>query len=1004
MPDEVFLGTVVDDFMLSSDQPIHIGVTGLTPDKAAMRVDTDSVTFIKHVTLEAGFSGLELTLNTLTAGLGAPHLQIVGPATTFGLTYLDDVQVKGGTIVAESVAFDKASAFAVDAHTVRVGDVMASGYGSQTTLKLRAAQELVMPVAPAPVDRTLDDPVQAQADHAAAVALAQADADAINAGATYTGAALDVRSVIVETFTHPVDVDSMRHVGVAQFADRAVMRDGLLLGDDANPESVIAHRGDVMQIVDYTGAPGRASLHSLDLGGASLSAGGTMGAWDVLDAVQRDAINGDAPGILRAAALCVSANGVSDAAVVNTAGGVTVVATGNGSLSTPCAFTAASVTLGAGTIAPTTSGDALEVSQALHVPTLAIGTHELTPAVDRLLLNGVLDCTGIQIDDVTLTKHSPTPDEVAAGSFGEGLDLSDKLHLQSVRLRTADDVWVELTTDSLTGAMALKNMDGQVATLHPSQNALSVRPAALRLVHDTGYVELKGTSGLLAVNVDALAFASGQQVQVDGNGSVTLEGTWSLRTDTYFLEMAPGSGTLHTNANALQLDLGVTLRSEGEGHLRIDSDQNGVSTVCAVTTLGLEAQGAVALRMRDENATWKQYAFTAKADGALLLNGYDLDVIPKDIMLIAEDDTGSASSGYWWRLSPSNFEVRYSHANRPPSLRPRLQDLRFPDSVARTYIEGGVEYSPVVTLGFYGFGMDVLLTTPRVLRRVSLAVNTLGQRDQLPTSWRVYGTEGRSGIWQELGRAGFTQTIEISGSPIAYDCYRVMVGSLSSGTSILSQDLALFVSTETQDAPVQHSFTGSHMVAVAPGQGDIGDFAVGTLVSISGSGVLDSVARGGFKARGGVSAIQVDAALPMVCATRTPRDKAVFGVISNVVVNRWYTHGRDVRLRVNGLGEGGIWVTDEGGELEVGDLLCSSSTSGHAMRQADDLLRSYTVAKCTMPCKFSGDATVPRYVLGADASGDVCWKADGTEAAYSYRVLEDSGARTAFISCVYMCS
>jgi len=38
-------------------------------------------------------------------------------------------------------------------------------------------------------------------------------------------------------------------------------------------------------------------------------------------------------------------------------------------------------------------------------------------------------------------------------------------------------------------------------------------------------------------------------------------------------------------------------------------------------------------------------------------------------------------------------------------------------------------------------------------------------------------------------------------------------------------------------------------------------------------------------------------------------------------------------------------VCPEGGNLEAGDYICSSSTPGKGMKQDDDLLHNYTVAK-----------------------------------------------------------
>lgn len=50
-------------------------------------------------------------------------------------------------------------------------------------------------------------------------------------------------------------------------------------------------------------------------------------------------------------------------------------------------------------------------------------------------------------------------------------------------------------------------------------------------------------------------------------------------------------------------------------------------------------------------------------------------------------------------------------------------------------------------------------------------------------------------------------------------------------------------------------------------------------------------------------------------------------------------------LRMNSLGEGGINVCAENGNIKAGDLIVTSSMPGKGMRQADDLVRSCTVAK-----------------------------------------------------------
>jgi len=75
----------------------------------------------------------------------------------------------------------------------------------------------------------------------------------------------------------------------------------------------------------------------------------------------------------------------------------------------------------------------------------------------------------------------------------------------------------------------------------------------------------------------------------------------------------------------------------------------------------------------------------------------------------------------------------------------------------------------------------------------------------------------------------------------------------------------------------------------------------------------------------------------------------------NVMKPSYYT---DILLYdlmpVNSVGEGQINVCGEGGTIQAGDLICTSSTSGKGMRQSDDLVHSYTVAKARETVTFTG--------------------------------------------------
>jgi hypothetical protein len=63
-------------------------------------------------------------------------------------------------------------------------------------------------------------------------------------------------------------------------------------------------------------------------------------------------------------------------------------------------------------------------------------------------------------------------------------------------------------------------------------------------------------------------------------------------------------------------------------------------------------------------------------------------------------------------------------------------------------------------------------------------------------------------------------------------------------------------------------------------------------------------------------------------------------------------------VQVNALGEGQVNVCGENGDIAVGDLIVTSSTPGKGMKQADDIIRSYTVAKARQAVTFSDPTDV----------------------------------------------
>jgi hypothetical protein len=63
-------------------------------------------------------------------------------------------------------------------------------------------------------------------------------------------------------------------------------------------------------------------------------------------------------------------------------------------------------------------------------------------------------------------------------------------------------------------------------------------------------------------------------------------------------------------------------------------------------------------------------------------------------------------------------------------------------------------------------------------------------------------------------------------------------------------------------------------------------------------------------------------------------------------------------MPVNSIGEGQINVCNEGGDIAAGDLICTSSIPGKGMKQADNVVRSITVAKAREAVSFANNTEV----------------------------------------------
>ena len=139
------------------------------------------------------------------------------------------------------------------------------------------------------------------------------------------------------------------------------------------------------------------------------------------------------------------------------------------------------------------------------------------------------------------------------------------------------------------------------------------------------------------------------------------------------------------------------------------------------------------------------------------------------------------------------------------------------------------------------------------------------------------------------------------------------------------------------------AFTGQHPTVTTD---PVGNLLIGLILSSTGEMWIKNEET-------------VSTGLPKVSLATSDNDKTVFGVLSRIETSEnpeeyWYGgyHSSEnvgegeTPIVVNSMGEGLVWVTNKNGEVERGDYICSTVVPGYGGKQADDLLHSYTVAKC----------------------------------------------------------
>lgn len=192
-----------------------------------------------------------------------------------------------------------------------------------------------------------------------------------------------------------------------------------------------------------------------------------------------------------------------------------------------------------------------------------------------------------------------------------------------------------------------------------------------------------------------------------------------------------------------------------------------------------------------------------------------------------------------------------------------------------------------------------------------------------------------------------------------------------------------------------HSFTGSHLCVMPLSTSDTGN--EGMIVE------FDNPTR--YVNLNLDINPRISESLPRVVICKNKKSKRVFGVLYEKILpgveNELNPHVQfgasrnsklvnDHRFAINSIGEGAVWVCDEDGTFESGDLICSSSIPGYGCKQDDDLIRNYTVAKISCDCVFSLTKIKKQIVkASADASGNISIHYNEDNTDYEYHDFTD---------------
>tara|TARA_Y100000593_G_scaffold4019_1_gene7943 strand:- start:87009 stop:89825 length:2817 start_codon:yes stop_codon:yes gene_type:complete len=490
--------------------------------------------------------------------------------------------------------------------------------------------------------------------------------------------------------------------------------------------------------------------------------------------------------------------------------------------------------------------------------------------------------------------------------------------------------------------------------------------------HDGGIVSLR-----LGADSDAGSnYTSRLEFSEDTNGSQVMQ--WGA-----FLEF---------DGDALSPDLGmftIGVRDDSTTDtdvIRISRKADAHALVLGDTTAQVAVSGNIGLTSHDGNITLQTDGNEVHLNGQVHCNSsanFSGDVVTPQLAVNTNAlFVSSANSRVGMGTNSPSFgqlEV-YKNSSTSPANITIHQDHSSGDS--RLHLRSDVNDWYIINDG----GSDDLVFINESTERMRLANNTAGLTVQSITcNGQFTQDSGAASFDHSLGVAG-PFTVRNGSSPVGHLTHT----NTTDGTTKTILKLQHEQEDSTADfdsgerfiefydsdsmlgyihSEVSYStFTGTHVSQQKAGQ-DYSGWKKGMILSSTGE-VLSS---------GDISRNWIQVGL-----NQQQKDPKVAGVFTDFMTEHELKDFDPTvpAINYNALGEGKILVTNINGNIENGDYITTCEIPGYGMKQDDDLLHNYTVAKITQDCLFDLNSTT-----------------------YECEEIQHNGQtyRAAFVGCTYHC-